>query len=96
MTGKDSQIFYKPDPKDIGDNMVGFMSQIGWTEDDSSSPNKKISMEKIFVDVDANGGNSLDGGFVWELLYGFGDEILHNKVPHRIPICNKVMEYLED
>lgn len=27
--------------KNVGDNMVGFMSQIGWTEDNSSTPNKK-------------------------------------------------------
>lgn len=61
-----------------------------------ATPEPRIQMEKIFIDVDTNGGNSLDGGFVWELLYGFGDEILHNKAPHRIPICNKVIEYLED
>ena len=54
-------------------------------------------MEKIFVDVDTNGGNSFDDGFVLELLYyGFGDEIFHNKAPHRTPVCDKVIEYLED
>lgn len=95
LTGKDSQIVYKPNPKSIGDNMVGFMSQIGWTEDNSSSPNKKISMEKIFVDVDTNGGN---GGelFIWEVVNGSGSEIFHNKAPHRTPVCDKVKEYLED
>ena len=95
LTGKDSQIVYKPNPKSIGDNMVGFMSQIGWTEDNSSTPNKKISMKKIFVDVDTNGGN---GGelFIWEVVNGFGSEIFHNKAPHRTPVCNKVIEYLED
>ncbi len=95
LTGKDSQIVYKPNPKSIGDNMVGFMSQIGWTEDNSSSPNKKIYMEKIFVDVDTNGGN---GGelFIWEVVNGSGSEIFHNKAPHRTPVCNKVIEYLED
>ena len=98
LTGKDSQIVYKPNPKSIGDNMVGFLSQIGWLGDNNNinTPEPRIQMEKIFIDVDTNGGNSLDGGFVWELLYGFGDEILHNKAPHRIPICNKVIEYLED
>lgn len=95
LTGKDSQIVYKPNPKSIGDNMVGFMSQIGWTEDNSSSPNKKISMEKIFVDVDTNGGN---GGelFIWEVVNGSGSEIFHNKAPRRTPVCDKVKEYLED
>ena len=34
---------YRPNPNGIGDNMVGFMSQIGWTEEDDSL-NKKISM----------------------------------------------------
>ena len=98
LTGKDSQIVYKPNPKSIGDNMVGFLRQIGWVGDNNNinTPEPRIQMEKIFIDVDTNGGNSLDGGFVWELLYGFGDEILHNKAPHRIPICNKVIEYLED
>ncbi len=49
LTGKDSQIVYKPNPKSIGDNMVGFMSQIGWTEDNSSSPNKKYLWKKSLL-----------------------------------------------
>ena len=76
--------------------MVGLMSQIGWTEDNSTFQNKKIPMKKIFIDVDTDGGNSLDGGFVWELSYGMGNEIFHNKAPHRTPVCDKVIEYLED
>ncbi len=95
LTGKDSQIVYKPNPKSIGDNMVGFMSQIGWTEDNSSTPNKKISMEKIFVDVDTNGGN---GGetFVWEAImeWLFGDALLHSKIPHRTRVVEKTVEFL--
>lgn len=96
--GKDLHIDYPPNPRNIGDNMVGFFSQIGWIGDhnDVNTPQPKIQMEKIFIDVDTDGGNSLDGGFVWELLYGFGSEIFHNKVPHRIPVCNKVIEYLEE
>ena len=43
----DFQIIIEPNPKDIGDNMVGFMSQIGWTDDDSSSPNKKYLWKKF-------------------------------------------------
>ena len=52
-------------------------------------------MEKIFVDVDTNGGN---GGelFIWEVVNGSGSEIFHNKVPHRTSVCDKVKEYLED
>lgn len=89
---------YEPsefNPKNVGDNMVGFMSQIGWTENSGNIPNKKIQMEKIFVDVDTNGGNG-GGVFIWEVANGSGSEIFHNKAPHRIPICNKVIEYLED
>ena len=52
-------------------------------------------MEKIFIDVDTNGGNG-GGVFVWEVANGLGSEIFHNKAPHRTPVCNKVIEYLED
>lgn len=52
-------------------------------------------MEKIFVDVDANGGN---GGetFIWEaLMEWFGDNVLlHSKIPHRIPVAEKIIEFL--
>ena len=96
---EDKQVYrYEPsdfNPKSVGDNMVGFMSQIGWTENIGNTPNKKIPMEKIFIDVDTNGGNG-GGFFVWEVVNGFGSEIFHNKAPHRTPICNKVIEYLED
>lgn len=97
MVGK--QVYrYAPsdfNPKSVGDNMVGFMSQIGWTENIGNTPNKKITMEKIFIDVDTNGGNG-GGVFIWEAVNGFGSEIFHNKAPHRTPVCNKVIEYLED
>jgi hypothetical protein len=96
MVGK--QVYrYAPsdfNAKSVGDNMVGFMSQIGWTENIGNTPNKKIPMEKIFIDVDTNGGNG-GGVFIWEVANGLGSEIFHNKAPHRIPVCNKVIEYLE-
>ena len=83
-------------PKNVGDNMVGFLSQIGWTENIGTAPNKKIQMEKIFIDADTNGGNG-GGVFVWEAImeWLFGDALLHSKIPHRIPVCEKVKEYLE-
>ena len=97
MVGK--QVYrYAPsdfDAKSVGDNMVGFMSQIGWTDNIGNTPNKKIPMEKIFIDVDTNGGNG-GGVFIWEAVNGLGSEIFHNKAPHRTPVCNKVIEYLED
>jgi len=85
-------------PQDISDNMVGFLSQIGWIGDYSNvnTPEPKIQMEKIFIDVDSNGGNSFTGEFGLELLYGFGSEILHNKIPHRKDVCGKIIEYLEE
>ena len=92
-----SNMFTEVIPMDVlsvGDNMVGFMSQIGWTEDkNAASPSKRISMEKIFVDVDTNGGN---GGerFVWEVLWNAGKNLLHSKINHRKCVCDKVIEYL--
>ncbi len=70
------------DPKEVGDNMVGFMSQIGWTENIGNTPNKKIQMERILVDVDINGGNSILSR-------------LHSKIPHRERVLNEVIGYLE-
>lgn len=63
--------------------MVGFLSQIGWTETIGDSPDKRIQMEKIFIDVDTNGGNSLLS-------------LLHNKIPHRVCIMKKIYAYLEE
>ena len=86
------------DIKNIGDNMVGLLSQIGWTGDNpvSGLSIKRIPMEKIFIDVDTNGGNG-DEIFVWEVVVAGekGANILHSKINHRIPVCNKVIEYLE-
>lgn len=84
-------------PKGVGDNMVGFLSQIGWIGDrpEISTPEPLINMEKIFIDVDANGGNG-GGVFLWEVAIENGAKILHNKIHHREPVCNKVIECLEE
>ena len=89
-------IIEPPEPTNIGDNVVGFLSQIGWTGDKPFTiPYPKIEMEKIFVDVDANGGN---GGetFIWEMILEgvLDDIILHSKIPHREDVINKIIEYL--
>ena len=79
-----------PKPKDI------FLSQIGWIGDELLvTPEPTIQMERIFVDVDTNGGNILGSGLNSELIYEFGSKILHNKIPHRKPIQTKIIEYLE-
>ena len=52
-------------------------------------------MEKIFIDVDTDGGNG-GGVFILEVANGLGSEIFHNKAPHRIPVCDKVIQYLGD
>ena len=81
--------------KGVGDNMVGFLSQIGWVGDNqNTTPSPRIQMEKIFVDVDTDGGNG-GGIFVVEILPD-GSNILHSKINHRQPVCSKVIEYLED
>ena len=82
-------------PKGLGDNMVGLLSQIGWTENSGSEPNKKIQMERIFIDADTDGRNG-GGVFIWEVAIENGAKILHNKIHHREPVCNKVIEYLEE
>ncbi len=97
LGGKDSQIKFKPYPESIGDNMVGLLSQIGWIGDNNNvnTPEPKIQMHRIFVDVDTNGGN---GGetFVWEAIkeWLFGDVLLHSKIPHRIPVIEKIIQFL--
>jgi len=71
------------------------MSQIGWTDNIGNTPNKKIPMHKIFIDVDTNGCN---GGetFVWEAIVEvlFGDALLHSKIPHRTRVVEKTVEFL--
>lgn len=82
--------------KGVGDNMVGFLSQIGWIGDNNNvnTPEPKIQMHRIFVDVDTNGGNG-GGIFVVEILPD-GSNIFHSKVNHRQPVCAKIIEYLEE
>ncbi|MBQ4140114.1 MAG: Ig-like domain-containing protein [Clostridia bacterium] len=69
--------------KEEGDNIVGFLSQIGCTESGINSPDKKIDFEKIFINIDTNGGNNISDHF-------------HGKMAHRIIVINKVMEYLSE
>ena len=67
---------------DRGTAAIGLLSQIGWTEDNfSSSPSKKIFMERILVDVDTDGGNNIASR-------------LHSKIPHREQVINKIIDYL--
>ena len=71
-------------PKSVGDNMVGFFSQIGWIGDKlNTTPTPRIQIEKIFVDVDTDGGNSIFSR-------------LHSKIPHRTCILQKVCSYLNE
>ena len=77
-------------PKGVGDNMVGFLSQIGWIGDNNNvnTPAPLIQMEKIFVDVDTDGGNGnqIPGLEVLNLL--------HNKIPHRMDVIKQILNYL--
>ena len=83
------------DIEDVGDNMVGFLSQIGWIGDNqNTTPAPRIQMEKIFVDVDTDGGNG--GGFFIVEILPDGSNIFHSKVNHRQSVCNKIIEYLEE
>ena len=66
----------------LSDNIVGFYSQIGCTENDGEAPSKKIEWESIYLVVDANGGNSLQ-------------DSLHVKMPHRANTLQKITEYLQ-
>ena len=63
--------------------MVGFLSQIGCTESGDDTPDKQIIFERIFVNVDANGGNSMTDHF-------------HGKLPHRQVVMAQVVEFLSD
>ncbi len=74
---------YPFDVKAVGDNTVGFLSQIGCTETGDNTPDKKIQFEKIFVNIDSDGGNSMISH-------------LHGKMPHREVVMDKVLEYLEE
>ena len=71
--------------KDDGDNVVKFLSQIGWTNNSGNLPEKKIAMNKIYVYADLTGGNGV-------LIY----EHLHGKMPHRRAVMEKVFSYLNE
>lgn len=79
------------DVKNVGDNMVGFFSQIGWVGDNqNTTPEPRILMEKIFVDVDTDGGNGNE-------IIGFEVlNLLHNKIPHRQKVIHQVLKYLNE
>ena len=73
-----------------GDNMVGFMSQIGWSENMGASPTKRIQMYKIFIDVDTNGGNGN------EIIGLEALNMLHGKIQHRPVVMQQVYQYLQE
>jgi len=80
----DEIINFSVNSHNLGDNIVGFLSQIGWTENDGTSPNKTIDFERIFVNVDTNAGNL-------EMI-----SHLHSKMAHRDVVMEKVFEYLSN
>ena len=63
------QIIERINIKSESDNIVSFLSQIGWTDNSGDTPHKRIQMEKILIIIDANGGNSISNHF-------------HGKMPH--------------
>ena len=67
----------------VDDNIVDFLSQIGWTNDVTATPIHKIDFEKIFVLIDTDGGNSLL-------------DRLHSKMQHRQSVMNKVLSFLSE
>ena len=71
------------DNVDVGvasDNVVNFLSQIGWRDLNGSV---RIDFTKIFVNVDTDGGNSLI-------------DHLHSKMLHRTAVMEKIIEFLEE
>ena len=69
-----------PNVNDMGDDVVGLMSQVGMPED---SPFKKVQYNEIFIDIDTYGGNG-------------PLSLFHNKMPHRQVVMNKVLNYLDE
>ena len=57
------------------------MSQIGWTRDDGDTLQKKVTMHKVFVNIDTNGGNDIVDHF-------------HGKMTHRKCVIDCVIAYL--
>ncbi len=81
------------DVRDEGDNVVGLMSQIGWTEEgENGRPTKVIPMEKIYIVIDTNGGNGVDCKY----LETFWGSIFHSKIQHRTVVMQQVANYLSE
>jgi hypothetical protein len=74
-------------PYNVGDNMVGLLSQIGWTE---TEPFKRIQMERVFINFDTV--------FEWtpEVPLLEVVDMFHTAMPHRNCVMNKVYEYLQE
>ena len=68
----------------VGDGLVGFLSQIGCTENEDDLSNKRIVFERIFVNIDTNGGNT-------PLIDHF-----HGKMPHRECVMDAVIAFLSE
>ena len=77
------------DPKDVidfknaSDNVVSFLSQIGWTNNDGNSPQKRIQMKRILIIVDNDGGNSIPSH-------------LHGKMAHRNCVFKNIKQFLSE
>ena len=71
--------------KKLDDNVVGALSQLGWSDDDQDYPKQKINIEKIFIDMEDNG---------WNLELIELANMLHNKIPHREAVMEQVYKYL--
>ena len=61
--------------------LIMFLSQIGWTNNEGDFANKVIHMDKIYINIDTDGGNSTTNR-------------LHSKMQHRSKIMEKIEEYL--
>ncbi len=70
---------------EVDDNVVEFYSQIGWHDESTEdSPSKKVSMCKIFINIDSDGND-----FTNSLVSHF-----HSKMPHRQIVIEQIGEYL--
>ena len=58
-------------PSVCDDNVVDFISQIGWSWTASANdyPDKIVPMEDIFIDIDTNGGNGPSSNFHSKILH---------------------------
>ena len=67
----------------VGDNVVGLLSQIGWSANtEEATPTKRIPLEALYIDVDPTGNHIFNR--------------LHTKINHRLVVFNKIIEYLEE